>query len=332
MVVSKKGKRGRLSKAEQSKIRELAQSKTPDQIAAELGKDPKMVRSWILENCLVSPVDEEVSDEQIEYIRLQKELRLTPEFQQLKEEMTGQELRYFEHRYAQFAYQFKDDITVSESSQLYQLIRFEIMMHRNMVTRQKSGYAIKRMEEAIAKLYKQCGKDITQLTDEERNYLSRTEETIAIMRNASHASVKEYAEMQKENNALLKALRATREQRISKAENLKQTFVELIKSLQDQEVAEREGRQLEILKLATEKEYKRLSKPHKYLDQQVDCPILNSEIVTRKEPEDEDYSEMSAEDFTINAGDGASPGVLGQDGASGDASRAEEAAATNEGR
>jgi hypothetical protein len=49
--------------------------------------------------------------------------------------------------------------------------------------------------------------------------------------------------------------------------------------LEDEEVREREGREMEILALATEKYKEKLSEYHQYLDNSLDKPFLSPETV-----------------------------------------------------
>ena len=54
--------------------------------------------------------------------------------------------------------------------------------------------------------------------------------------------------------------------------------------LEDEEIRENEGRQLEIIKLATAKSYNKLSQYHTYQDGTVDIPFLTPESVLEQEP------------------------------------------------
>jgi hypothetical protein len=53
----------------------------------------------------------------------------------------------------------------------------------------------------------------------------------------------------------------------------------LIKKLQQREVQEHEGRQMELMRMATDKEYDRLGSLHEYEDGAWDRPILSPETV-----------------------------------------------------
>ena len=74
-------------------------------------------------------------------------------------------------------------------------------------------------------------------------------------------------------------LKATRKQRVELLKNIKKDFVSLIKSLMDEKIRENEGRELNMMQLASKKEYERLTELHKYSDGILDIPILNSDSV-----------------------------------------------------
>ena len=55
--------------------------------------------------------------------------------------------------------------------------------------------------------------------------------------------------------------------------------------LEDEDIREKEGRQLEILKMATDKFKEGLYDLHAYQDKELDRPILNSDSVLRDNDE-----------------------------------------------
>ena len=116
-------------------------------------------------------------------------------------------------------------------------------------------------------------------TDIDRQALADVEQSITNCRQAQSYKIKEVRELNKEHEDLLRALKASREQRISRIENSQKSFMELIKNIYDEEFKEREGRLSSLAKLASQKELERLSQTHQYMDGQVDQPILSNETV-----------------------------------------------------
>lgn len=79
---------------------------------------------------------------------------------------------------------------------------------------------------------------------------------------------------------MYKDLKATREQRIEKLENNKQTLSSLVnKILRDPDFYEQEGKALEKMRMAMEQEKERLSDYHTYADGGVDIPFLTPDTV-----------------------------------------------------
>ena len=82
---------------------------------------------------------------------------------------------------------------------------------------------------------------------------------------------------------MLKDLKATREQRIKRLEDSKQTFIGWVRNLMtNHEVRHEIGTEMEKMRLATNKEAERLSEYHQYEDGTVDQPFLTPDSVKEK--------------------------------------------------
>lgn len=272
-------KRGRLSKSDWAYIKEHADKSTPEAIAAALGKDPKTVRQYIVEHCFKAPVGEELPEQELQHMKLKAEIKNSPEWNQLKEEFEPEEIEYFEHRCAKLLHQFKDDILPTEESQIFLLIKYELLMHRNRSNYQKTAKAIKRISAGVQKMYRKYNNDPTQMPQPERDWIAKQEEIVVNYRGSQSSSIREFNDMKKEHSSILKDLKATRDQRIEKLQNSNKTFVDLLKALQDEEFRERESRQIALYHLATDKEKERLGSTHKFINDETDQPILSSDTV-----------------------------------------------------
>ena len=79
---------------------------------------------------------------------------------------------------------------------------------------------------------------------------------------------------------MLKDLKATREQRIKRLEDSKQTFIGWVRNLMSNPDTRREiGIEMEKMRLAMNKEAERLSEYHKYEDGLIDQPFLTPDSV-----------------------------------------------------
>ena len=74
-------------------------------------------------------------------------------------------------------------------------------------------------------------------------------------------------------------MKGTREQRKRNTEDAKTNFSAWLKQLDDREVREREGVNMEIHRIAADKAVERLSEYHKYEDGSIDQPFLNADTV-----------------------------------------------------
>ena len=115
-----------------------------------------------------------------------------------------------------------------------------------------------------------------QLPEEDRDSakLTNLETQLSFARNSIANYTNEYTKLLGEQQKISKDLKATREQRIKRIEDGKSSWVGLIRMLEDEELREKQGREMEILKLATTKAQDNLKTLHTYADQSVDQPFL----------------------------------------------------------
>ena len=109
--------------------------------------------------------------------------------------------------------------------------------------------------------------------------LTNLETQLSFARNSISSYTNEYTKLLNEQQKISKDLKATREQRIKRIEDGKSSWVGLIRMLEDEEIREKEGRQMEILNMATEKSREKLAEYHTYADDIVDKPFLTPDDV-----------------------------------------------------
>lgn len=243
------------SVAEQRFIRENWGKVPVEKMAAQLGRRSKVIEKWAAVNVA------DVADI--------FDITVRPEWKQFQKELTKEELEFFVYRYRKLVNQFREDLLASEETQVFLLIKFEILMTRNLQERKKILDEITRIEALL------------NVVSVKKNVNERLEmeKILGKLRLASTDYTNEYVRLEEKHAALMKDLKSTRDQRIKHLENAKTTFLDIIKMLQDDEIREIEGRQIELVRMATQKEYKRLSAFYTYGDNQVDRPILNGEII-----------------------------------------------------
>lgn len=264
-------KKGKLSDSEKKFIEENVDNLSVKEIALQLGRKNTTIKYYILEN---------LKDRVVHQLEVDKDFKKSPEWLQISVEFSKQEVEFFEHRFVKYMTQFKsDEITTTEETQIFHLIKYEIHMHRNLLGRQEIAEAINRIEVVVKNIYKSCNRDLSKLSNDDKDKVTRFEETLSSLRASASNSVREYKDLQNQHAKILGELKATRDQRLERVASNKQTFVELIRDLQDKEVMEREGRNMKLLEIATEKEKERLSNSYVFPDGIPDQPILNADTI-----------------------------------------------------
>ena len=115
---------------------------------------------------------------------------------------------------------------------------------------------------------------------QDKDYIYNLERQIAVSRAAQESLTREYKDLQTKKASMLKDLKATREQRIKRLEDSKQTFIGWVRNLMSNPDTRRElGIEMEKMRLAMKEEERRLSNYHQYEDGGVDQPFLTPDTV-----------------------------------------------------
>lgn len=262
-------KRGRFSQDEHEYIIVHAADMTPEEMAAKLNRTPEAIGAYV-QSRGISGFTTKSEQERAGKLTIRADLRNSEKWRRLKQELTDDEIKFFEEEYVKLFDQFRGNVLASETTQVFDCIKFEILKSRNMMERRKARDDISRLEEERKDAGRGDGKRElnAQLKDAREYEQSRT---------------REYVALQERHDALMKSLKSTRDQRIHEIESGKETILGLLKALQRQEVSEQEGREMELMRMAGEKEYKRLGQLHEYEDGTLDRPILSPDTVNLEE-------------------------------------------------
>ena len=272
-------KRGKLSLDEENYIRENVADLSIEQIAEAINRTVKPVERYIIENNLgVSTLTEQANNNTL-LIKLHSKTFL-PEIQRQFDETTG-ELEYFESTWIGLVKQFREDVLPAEELQIKQFITIDILINRSMKERKRHIQETERLQREVENEYK--------LPEEARDIakLANMETQLSFARNSIANYTNEYTKLLNEQQKISKDLKATREQRIKRIEDGKSSWVGLIRMLEDEEIREREGREMEIMNMATQKTKKELRELFTYADDNVDHPLLNCDTMIEEEKTDE---------------------------------------------
>jgi hypothetical protein len=164
-------------------------------------------------------------------------------------------------------------VTPTEELQVVDLIKLELLMNRSLKYNKDNIEQIYLFEGEIQRARADDGGD---RSDE----IFNLERQVASLRASQESLNKDYRELQTKKNSMLKEMKATREQRVKRLEDSRQSFTAWLAYLvSNPEIAKGYGVEMEKMRLAMEKEKDRLSAYHEYQDGLVDQPFLTSETV-----------------------------------------------------
>lgn len=263
-------KRGQLSLDEEKFIRDNISQLNIDQIADSLNRTRAPIQRYIEENRLLEDKDT-INDE----LYLRAKLHSKTFWSEIKKQFdnnTG-ELEYFENVWINLIKQFREDVLPAEELQIKQFITIDILINRSMKERKRHIAETERLQELVDKEYlkPEDQRDIPKLTNMETQ--------LSFARNSIANYTNEYTKLLNEQQKISKDLKATREQRIKRIEDGKSSWVGLIRMLEDEEIREKEGREMEIIVMATAKAKQSLQGYHEFVDGAVDRPFLTPESV-----------------------------------------------------
>lgn len=282
-------KPGRLSREDEEYILANAGKMTPKEIAEKINRTVEPVKKFIRFHVKPREMIQKgipIDDKDAERITIRQELRNSVKWARMKEELTKDELKFFEEEYISLMAQFRNDVLATEENQIFDAIKFEVLKTRNMIARRRALDDIERLEKVQADHIGQFASP-ADMNEKEKDYALQLENQLNIARSNEVARTNEYVKLQERVDKLMQSLKATRDQRVAKIESAKINFIGVIKLLQQKDVQEQEGRQIGLMQLAAEKEYERLGRPHKFEDGNEDSPILSADTVDLG-PEEED--------------------------------------------
>ena len=255
-------KKGRFTKTEQEFIRNNHREMSNLEIATHLDRDPISIQSYIKEKIGNNTLD----DREIEALH---DLQSRPFWKDLQKQFSEEELQSLLYHWSRIITQFRDDVLPTEELQIIDAIKLEILMNRALIGQQTNMRSIGEYEELVTV------EKSKSLEIQDKDYIYNLERQIAVCRAAQDSLTREYKDLQTKKASMLKDLKATREQRIKRLEDSKQTFIGWVRNLMSNpETRQQMGTDMEKMRLAMEAEKKRLSEYHKYEDGNIDHPFL----------------------------------------------------------
>ncbi len=252
-------KQGRFTREELFQIEHLSKSGlAPDAIAQKLSRSVKSILDRV----------EFISDDK------NLDIRNTEQWPVLKKQFDLDEQHMFIYHWKEMIAQFREDVPHTEKMQIIDLIKVEIIMNRLMIKEKEQKEDIDRMRVDIE--VEKNKEPLDQDTDLIWNYEKQIGFAIAAQVNVT----KSFEGLLKEKKQMLAAMKATREQRIKRIEDSKETIVGWTRNLLlNDDVRVQVGIDMEKMRLAMNVEAERLSEWHTYEDGTVDQAFLTPETV-----------------------------------------------------
>lgn len=262
---------GRMSKDERAYIESHCKILTAEEIAKQLGRNPRTIKMYIKE--MSSPLRVAPSNEFMREVA-EFDIRKSPLWKELEKQFTKNELELFLHHWKEISLQFKNDILHTERMQIVDMARYEILMNRCLEK-------IKSINDDIEEINKQMEIE-KKLNEDEQDKIKLT--TLMRLKSDCFATIGhingELEKLTARKQTLLKETKGTREQRIKRIENSNENIVSWVtKLIENSDLRKSLGIEMEKMRLATEVEVQRLSEFHKYEDGSVDQPFLNCDTV-----------------------------------------------------
>lgn len=276
-------KKGRPSQKEIDFISSSARTKSVDEMAKALDRTTEWVKSHLND-------DEDVG----ESAEILAKFRESPEYRSLPRKFDPEQIEAFENKYVRMLRQFKKDVLYTEESQIYMLITYELLIDKNMVKMKEMGDRIKELslqaeEEKVALEDMEDGLERRNATSSLQN-LNGIISTLILSQGRLDKVIVDYTTRIEKQWELIKG---TRKDRITVIENSKRTFVDMLKSFENNKFRSDEGREMELMRIAGTREKERLGRPHKYMDGTIDRPLLSADTIG-----DEDIEERIHESDT----------------------------------
>lgn len=261
-------KSGRWSKEEEELVKGfVTDGLSYEAMEIKLNRPAQSIKKKVEEDLLLN-LTEEVQIGRV----AENDIKASAEWKELAQQLSHEEQETFLHHWRELIAQFKNDVTHTERLQIMDVIRNEILINRVLKRIHQAQSTIEENRNGYEKERKLPieHQDATKLTDFQNK--------IADASMAIGAFNKEYKELSERKNATLRDIKGTREQRIKRIEESKETITGWITALIANPDMRRDlGIYMEKFRIAQQIEYQRLSEYHTYDDGTIEQPILNAE-------------------------------------------------------
>lgn len=267
--MSKSKKLGRLTKDEQELIRKNYKTSTIEALAVEMGRRPEAINDYIINHLGAKP-------------KITDKFKLTARkyWPSILKQISEEEAVLFEYHWEKIIEQFNRDVIHTEELQIIDVIRQEILCDRALRSQQDTANSLAELTEEL-RIAKVLSKDIDDPMESSENdqRIFDLDRQIAVMRAAQDTLSKDYKTYLSLKMQLFDKIKGSRHMRISKIEDMKETFSTLALKLRtDPNFAEKVSLDMEKMRLSMKMHLQTLGDYHEF-ENTTDRPFLNAETV-----------------------------------------------------
>ena len=191
-------------------------------------------------------------------------------------QISQDEIKGFESRWVALNQQFQD-ILPTDQMQMKDLIMLEILINRVLTEKHTVLSTISRLERQLKR------EEDRSIELQDTNLMLNIETQLNAAMASQNARTTEHMKLQEKKDAKFKDLKATRDQRFKQLEDSRKSFFDLLRVLDEKESRDKEGRQIELMKIAAKKKQDDLGEYTEYEDGTVDRPMLNEDTVEQED-------------------------------------------------
>jgi len=268
-------KRGALSTADMDFIRDNVDEMSTGQMASILNRNEAPVIRYIKRLKLGKKykMAREMGDKTEKMIL--EELKSKPFYKVLRKQMSVEELDYFHEQWVSILKQFNGDLFPSEELELKEFLLLEVLKNRTLTDKREWLEERESLKKELNRMLK------LPIEDQDESHAKFLRQEISAASSHSNDCVRAFRDLSDKSDKIRHALKASREQRLKQIESQKTNFAEWLRQLTDPSIRAAISREMEIMRVATEKEKVRLGTLYEYPNKDVDLPVLNSENIKK---------------------------------------------------
>lgn len=280
-----KFKAGRLKKEEENYIVAHAGKLVPQEIADNLGRSIRQILN------VLSRIDaRQTKVPKPKTTEILVGLKDSAIWKTLKEEFDPTELTYFEEQYVQLMNQFKqEEVLYTEENQIFQLIKIDIMKHRNAIRQKECGRKIDQMEKLESRIIASEG--YQKFDKKTMGEIELVKQQLANFYAQQKGFSDEYIKLEEKHQKLMSSLKGTRDQRVDQIQSGKVDFLSVIRDLGNEKKLIQEEKNIQLMRNAVENERVRLSEFYQFGDGEFSQPLLNADTVQIRDENEEKENE-----------------------------------------